>query len=86
MLAKTYSATVIGIDAYVVELEVNVTGKSGGGGAADSVVRPTRLPHRAQKISPAKAFCSSNAFFTLAAGWRSQRAAACSPFRWILRG
>ena len=51
MLAKTYSATVIGIDAYVVELEVNVTGKSGGGGAADSVVSIVGLPDAAVKES-----------------------------------
>ncbi len=51
MLAKTYSATVIGIDAYVVELEVNVTGKSGGGGAADSMVSIVGLPDAAVKES-----------------------------------
>lgn len=50
MLAKTFSASVIGIDAYPVEIEVNVTGSSSGG-AADSVVSIVGLPDMAVKES-----------------------------------
>lgn len=48
MLAKTFSAAVIGIDAYPVEIEVNVSGGSGGTESAVSIVG---LPDAAVKES-----------------------------------
>ncbi|MBE6369564.1 MAG: ATP-binding protein [Lentisphaerae bacterium] len=47
MLAKTYSATVIGIDAYAVEVEVNATGRGDMDmvsivGLADQAIRESR--------------------------------------------
>lgn len=49
MLAKTFSAAVIGIDAYPVEIEVNVTGA--GTNAAESLVSIVGLPDAAVKES-----------------------------------
>ncbi len=51
MLARTFSASVIGIDAHLVELEVNVTGKGGSAGEAESSVSIVGLPDTAVKES-----------------------------------
>lgn len=50
MLAKTFSATVIGIDAYLIEIEVNITG-SGKVSANDSMISIVGLPDMAVKES-----------------------------------
>lgn len=49
MLAKTFSAAVIGIDAYPVEIEVNVTGA--GANVPESMVSIVGLPDAAVKES-----------------------------------
>lgn len=49
MLAKTFSAAVIGIDAFPVEIEVNVTG--GTANAPESIVSIVGLPDAAVKES-----------------------------------
>lgn len=51
MLARTFSATVIGIDAHLVELEVNATGKGGSAGEADVSVSIVGLPDAAVRES-----------------------------------
>ncbi len=50
MLSKTYSATVVGIDAHLVEIELNITGNSGANGAL-STVSIVGLPDNAIKES-----------------------------------
>ncbi len=51
MLAKTFSASVIGIDAHLVEIEVNATGKGGAAGEAEASVSIVGLPDTAVKES-----------------------------------
>ncbi len=50
MLSKTFSAAVIGIDAYPVEIEVNISGSSAPAGA-ESMVSIVGLPDMAVKES-----------------------------------
>ena len=50
MLARTYSAAVIGIDAYPVEVEVNVSGVSGSG-LPDGAISIVGLPDMAVRES-----------------------------------
>lgn len=51
MLAKTFSASVIGIDAYPVEIEVNVTDLRSAGAAVDGNISIVGLPDMAVKES-----------------------------------
>jgi magnesium chelatase family protein len=51
MLAKSFSATIIGIEAHTVELEVNVSGRGSGAGSGESIVSIVGLPDTAVKES-----------------------------------
>ncbi len=50
MIAKVFSATVIGIDAHIIEIEVNITNRNAPGGA-DAPVSVVGLPDAAVKES-----------------------------------
>ena len=90
MLAKTFSAAVIGIDAYPVEIEVNVTGA--GTNAAESLVSIVGLPDAAVKESKDRvrsAILSSglvpprgSTVVNLAPADLRKEGAACRSIRW----